>query len=66
MLLIGVRADRHVGTWQQDSVGAVAQAVRPGPVPYPVETTFLDDQTDPVTAWMLEHTEPLYQRPTAA
>jgi hypothetical protein len=66
MLLIGVRADRHVGTWQQDSVGAVAQAVRQSPVPYPVETTFLDDQTDPVTEWMLEHTEPLYRRPTAA
>lgn len=30
-----------------------------------VETGFLDDERDPVTAWLLEHTEPFYQQPAA-
>lgn len=66
VLLIGVRGDYDVGTWQQDSVAAVADALRRHSAPYPVETVFLDDNRDPVTVWLLEHTEPFYPHPTAA
>jgi hypothetical protein len=65
VLLIGVRADRGVGTWRQDSVAAVAEAARQSPAPYPVDAVFVGDEAgerDPVTAWMTEHAEPFYQR----
>ena len=61
-LLIGVRPDRTIGAWQPDSVAAVHAAVAEAPLPYPVETVFLDDPADPVTRWMAEHTEPFYHR----
>jgi hypothetical protein len=61
-LLIGVRADRSVGTWQHDSVAAVDRAVGQTPVDYAVETVFLDDEADPVTQWMIQRTDPFYQR----
>jgi hypothetical protein len=65
-LLIGVRPDRHVDTWQQDSIAAVTDAVRQTPIEYGVDTVFLDEQADPVTAWMLAHTEPFYRRAATA
>lgn len=61
-LLIGVLPDRTVDGWQRDSVEAVRAAARRAPLPYPVDTVFLDDATDPVSRWMLEHTTPLYRR----
>jgi len=65
-LLIGVRPDRHVDTWQQDSIAAVTETARQTPVQYGIDTVFLDDQADAVTGWMIEHTEPFYQRAVTA
>ncbi|MGK5683099.1 enhanced serine sensitivity protein SseB [Actinoplanes sp. URMC 104] len=64
-LLIGVLADRGVSGWQHDCVAAVRAATGQAPLPWSVDTVFLDDPTDPVTRWMLEHTEPFYERGTA-
>ncbi|MCO8277509.1 enhanced serine sensitivity protein SseB [Actinoplanes sp. TRM 88003] len=65
-LLIGVRPDRTVPTWQQDSINAVRTAAERAPLPYAVDTVFLDDQNDPISRWMVEHTEPLYTNSIAA
>jgi hypothetical protein len=64
-LLIGVHPDRTISTWQPDCVAAVRAAVAGSPVPYAVETVFLDDRNDPVTRWMLEHTDPFYAQPSS-
>ncbi|MGK5681649.1 enhanced serine sensitivity protein SseB C-terminal domain-containing protein [Actinoplanes sp. URMC 104] len=65
-LQIGVLADRDVSGWQQDCVAAVQTATGQAPLPYPVDTVFLDDPTDPMTRWMLEHTEPYFEPGAAA
>ena len=65
-LLIGIRPDRAIGTWQDDAVDAVNAAAERAPVPYPVNAVFLDDEADPVTRWMLEHTTPFYTRDPSA
>jgi SseB protein C-terminal domain/SseB protein N-terminal domain len=59
-LLIGVRVDHGISGWQRDSLAAVTDAVAQAPVPYPVDTVFLDDDADPVNEWMLAHTDPFY------
>ncbi|GAA1823782.1 enhanced serine sensitivity protein SseB [Planosporangium flavigriseum] len=63
-LLIGVEADQSVGDWREAALAAANAAVAAAPPPLAVDTVFLDDATDPVTAWMLAHTEPFYRRPT--
>ncbi|MEV4350733.1 enhanced serine sensitivity protein SseB [Actinoplanes sp. NPDC049596] len=52
-LLIGVRPDPTVPSWRQDILDATQ--------PYPVDTTFLDED-DSVSRWMLTRTEPFYTR----
>jgi hypothetical protein len=61
-LLIGLRADQRIPGWQPDSVAAVKEAATRAEAPLPVETVFLDDESDPVTSWMLTHPEPFYRR----
>ncbi|GII22655.1 enhanced serine sensitivity protein SseB [Planosporangium mesophilum] len=61
-LLIGIRADQRVAGWRQAALAAVDAAASAEPMPLTVDTAFLDDPTDPITAWMLGNTEPFYQR----
>jgi hypothetical protein len=42
----------------------VDAAVADAPLPYGVDTVFLDEPDDPITRWLLEHTAPFYTRPT--
>jgi hypothetical protein len=60
-LLIGVELD-HAADWRATALAAVRAAVAAQPVPLAVDTVFLDDPADPITAWMLGHTEPFYRR----
>ncbi|MCU7729200.1 enhanced serine sensitivity protein SseB [Actinoplanes sp. KI2] len=62
-LLIGIRADHHDEAGQRHILDAVDAAVADAPLPYGVDTVFLDDPADPITRWLLEHTEPFYTRP---
>jgi hypothetical protein len=63
-LLIGIDADQSVGGWREAALSAVRAAVTAEPVPLIVDTVFLDNSADPITAWMLTHTEPFYRRST--
>ncbi|GAB1690817.1 enhanced serine sensitivity protein SseB [Krasilnikovia sp. M28-CT-15] len=62
-LLIGIRSERPGAGMQHDDVlTAVRDSTAEVPAQYPVETVFLNDPSDPITAWMLRNTEPFYQR----
>lgn len=65
IMLIGVHADQRIGTWQDDILAAVRTVTARTPIPYPVDTVFLDRDDEPVAAWMLRNTDPFYRRTTA-
>jgi hypothetical protein len=60
-LMIGVRPDRRVPTWQRDVRAAVDYASRVSPVPNEIEVLSLDEQSS-VATWMLTRTQAFYHR----
>jgi hypothetical protein len=60
-LMIGVRPDRRVPTWQRDVRAAVDYASRVSPVPNDIEVLPLDEQSS-VATWMLTRTQAFYHR----
>ncbi|MEU4626719.1 enhanced serine sensitivity protein SseB C-terminal domain-containing protein [Actinoplanes sp. NPDC023801] len=60
-LMIGVRPDRRVTTWQRDVRAAVDYAARVSPVPNEIEVLPLDEQSS-VATWMLTRTQAFYHR----
>jgi hypothetical protein len=61
-LLIGVRIDRPAADDRQAVLATINSAVAAAPVPLTVDTVFLDDPVDQITAWMIDNTEPFYRR----
>jgi hypothetical protein len=60
-LMIGIRPDRRVPTWQRDVRAAVDYASRVSPVPNDIEVLPLDEQSS-VATWMLTRTQAFYHR----
>lgn len=62
-LLLGIDVRPDDDRTRQSALQAVGAAVSRTRVPYGVDSVFLSDQTDPITAWFAENTHPFYVRP---
>ena len=63
-LVVGVEADLSAAGVRESVLAAVDAAVAAAPLPYSVDTYFLDSASDEITAWMRSHTSPFYRRST--
>jgi hypothetical protein len=66
-LLLGVETTPDDDRSHQSALDAVDTALQRSPVPFGVDTVFLDAELpadeDPLSAWFLAHTRPFYTRP---
>ncbi len=61
-LLLGIEITPDDGRTRRSAVDAVTGALDRSAVAYPVDSVFLTDPAEPITAWFLKNTEPFYRR----
>ncbi|MGH3391358.1 MAG: enhanced serine sensitivity protein SseB C-terminal domain-containing protein [Actinomadura sp.] len=62
-LIVGIALGRDDRQTREAALNAVAAAVQKSPVPFGVDSVFLNDTTDPLAAWLQENMDPFYTPP---